>query len=246
VLLERPHDLGDGGPLLADGHVDALHLLLRIAARPVLALVDDRVDGHGGLAGLLVADDQLPLSPADRSHAVDGLDPGLQGFLHGLALHDRRRLDLQVPDLLGVDRALAVNGSSQRVHDPPEERVPDGHGEDAAGLLDGVALLDLGGLAEHDHPDAVDVEVQGDAEHVVLELEELVRHGVREPLHERHPVPGGDDAADLLALHRRPVVLDVLAERFGDLFGGDDELLGQPGSPLRRCDRSGRPTTGPG
>ena len=65
--LQGFDDLGDGGLLLADGDVDADARLCRL-------LVDDGVDGDGGLAGLAVADDQLALAAADGDHGVDGLD----------------------------------------------------------------------------------------------------------------------------------------------------------------------------
>ena len=77
-LLEAADELGDRRALLADRDVDALDLLLRVAGRPVVALVDDRVDRDRGLAGLAVADDQLALAAADGGHGVDGLDAGLQ------------------------------------------------------------------------------------------------------------------------------------------------------------------------
>lgn len=70
--------LGDGGVLLADRDVDAAHLLLRVAAAPVVELVDDRVGGDGGLAGLAVTNDQLSLTASDRDHRVDGLEAGHQ------------------------------------------------------------------------------------------------------------------------------------------------------------------------
>src|SRR3546814_3363334 len=68
-----------------------IYLALGVAALPVVALVDDRVDGDGGLAGLPVADDQLALAAADGGHGVDGLDAGLQRLVHRLALDDARR-----------------------------------------------------------------------------------------------------------------------------------------------------------
>ena len=61
--------LRDGRHLLADGDVDADQALA--------LLVDDRVDGHGGLARLAVADDQLALAATDRDQRVDRLDAGL-------------------------------------------------------------------------------------------------------------------------------------------------------------------------
>ena len=47
-------------------------------------LVEDRVQGNGGLAGLAVTDDQFTLSPADRCHRVDRLDASLQRLCHRL------------------------------------------------------------------------------------------------------------------------------------------------------------------
>lgn len=66
-------DLCDGGPLLADGDVDAVELLLLIVGVVEALLVDDGVDGHGSLASLPVADDQLALAAPDRHQRVDGL-----------------------------------------------------------------------------------------------------------------------------------------------------------------------------
>ena len=91
VGLQGGHGLRHRRALLADGDVDALHALA--------LLVDDRVDGDGGLARLAVADDQLALAPADRGHGVDGLDPRLEGLLHRLAGHDARRLHLEAAGL---------------------------------------------------------------------------------------------------------------------------------------------------
>jgi hypothetical protein len=51
---ETLDDLSDGGPLLSDGDVDAVQLLLLLAGVVETLLVDDRVDGDGGLAGLKI------------------------------------------------------------------------------------------------------------------------------------------------------------------------------------------------
>ena len=82
-LFERPHHLRDRRLLLADRVVDADDVLA--------LLVDDRVDGDGGLAGLAVADDQLALAAADRHHRVDRLEAGLQRLLDRLAIDDAGR-----------------------------------------------------------------------------------------------------------------------------------------------------------
>ena len=171
VLAQRLDGLGDGRALLADGDVDALHA--------EAALVDDRVDGDGGLAGLAVADDQLALATADRGHRVDRLDAGLQRLVHGLAAHDARRLDLDAALDAADDVAPTVDRLAEGVDDAAEHRVADGDAEDAAGGLDGLALLDAVGVAEHDGADRLLVEVQGEADGAVLELEQLVDAAVR-------------------------------------------------------------------
>ena len=61
-------------------------------------LVDDGIDRDGGLAGLTVTDDELALSPADRHHRVNGLEPSLHRLRYrltrdhaGCDAFDRRR-----------------------------------------------------------------------------------------------------------------------------------------------------------
>src|ERR1700723_2820592 len=57
-VFENLDYLGDGTALLADGVVDTDQV--------VALAVDDGVEGHGGLAGLAVPDDQFALASADR------------------------------------------------------------------------------------------------------------------------------------------------------------------------------------
>ena len=152
VLAQRLDRLGDGGALLTDGDVDALHA--------ETALVDDRVDGDGGLAGLAVADDQLALTAADRGHRVDRLDAGLHRLVHGLAAHDAGRLDLDAAVDAADDLATTVDRLAECVDDSAEHRVADGHAEDAPGGLHRLAFLDAVGVAEDDGADRLFVEVQ--------------------------------------------------------------------------------------
>ena len=225
VVAQRLDHLGHGGRLLADRDVDAADLPLRVAAGPVVALGDDRVDRDGGLAGLSVADDELPLAAPDRRHRVDRRDPGLQGLLHRLAVDDVGGLDLEHPRFLRRDRTLPVERDAERIDDPPEEPVTDGDRKDPAGLLDEVALLDLRGLTQDDAADLVLVEVEREAEHAAGELEELARHRAGETLHARDAVAGLDHAADLLTLDRRRVALDVLPQRLGDVLRIEAQLV---------------------
>ncbi len=93
-------DLGDGRPLLPDGDVDAVQLLLLVGAVVEPLLVDDGVDGDGGLAGLTIADDELALPASDRHQRVDGLDAALHRLAHGDARDDAWSLDANTGPLM--------------------------------------------------------------------------------------------------------------------------------------------------
>src|SRR6185369_16795845 len=155
VLLEGRDGLGDGRQLLADGHVDADQALA--------LLVDDRVDRDRGLARLAVADDQLALAAADRDQRVDRLDAGLDRRVDALADDDAGGDALDRAGLLRVDRALVVDWLAERIDHAADQGLADGHLDDAPRRLDGVALLDRGGIAEDDRADRLLLEVQGHA-----------------------------------------------------------------------------------
>ena len=73
-FLQRVDKRGDGRTLLSDCYIDAVDWVTGFV---VATLVDDRVDGNGGLSGLAVSDDQFALSASDRDHCIDSLDTGL-------------------------------------------------------------------------------------------------------------------------------------------------------------------------
>ncbi len=224
-FLQGATHRGDGRALLADGDVDAAHLLLRVAGLPVLLLVDDRVDRDGRLAGRPVADDQLALAATDGRHGVDRLDPGRERLVDRLALHHRRRLGLQVAATGGLEVAETVDRDTERVDDTAEVAVADGHGEHLAGTADRLALLDLVEVAEHDRTDLAGVQVEGQAAGAVLELEQLVGHARGQAADPGDAVPGLRNRADLfLAGRLRLVVGDVLLQRVADVVRTDGEL----------------------
>src|SRR5699024_1382020 len=223
-IIERFADTGDRRPLLADRHVDAPDLLVRITGVPVLLLVDDRVHADGRLAGLTVTDDQLALSAPDRGLRVDRLDPGLQRLLHRLPLDDTRCLQFQRAPLLGLHLAESVHRLTQRVDHPPEEVVADRHGEHVTGALHLLAFLDVRRITEDDRADLVYVEVQCDTECAVLELQQLLGHGRGKPLDTCDTVTGVDNAAHLLTGGFRREGGDVVLDRAPDLVRGDRQL----------------------
>ena len=147
--------------------------------------------------------------------------------MHRLATDDARRLDLHAPLRVGGDRTLAVDRLAERVHHAADERVADGHREDAAGGLDRLALLDVVALAEDHRTDGLLVEVQGEAEQAALELEQLVDRGVGQTGDAGDAVAHLEDPAELLLRQRRREGLDVGPQCRGDLVGVDGEFSHQ-------------------
>src|SRR4029077_12936846 len=197
--------------LLPDRHVDADQVLA--------ALVQDRVDEDRRLARGAVADDQLALASADRDHRVDRLEAGLHRLLDRLALDHARRLELQRPLLLRVDRAGAVERVAERVDDPADQLGADRDARDRAGALDGLALLDVLPLTEERRADVVLLEVEGEAADAVLELEHLRRDAVLEAVDAGDPVADLQHRADLGEVALDVVLLDPLLQDRGDLIG---------------------------
>ena len=203
-------DLRDARGLLADRDVDADD------AR--VLLVQDRVDQDRGLARGAVADDQLPLTTSDRDHRVDGLQPRLERLLHGLALDDAWRLELDRTALLRLDRTLAVERIPERVDDAPDESLADRHARQEARPLHRLALLDLLPVAEERGAHVVRLEIEREPGHAVLELEHLHGEGVLEAVHAGDPVTDLQNGSDLAEARLDVEVLDPLLQDRGDLF----------------------------
>jgi hypothetical protein len=109
VFPQILHDLGDGGFLLADGDIDALH------AGSFLA--NDGIDAYGGLPDLAVADDQFALSPADGRHRIDRLEARVHRLIDRLAGDHTRGDHLDPAEFRRFDRSLAVQGGARGVDD---------------------------------------------------------------------------------------------------------------------------------
>ena len=183
VLPEDVDEAGGGRLLLGDRDVDADD------AGPLL--VEDGVDGDGGLAGLPVADDQLALAAADGGHGVDRLDAGLHRLIDRLAIDDPGGVRLDESRVRRLDRPLVVDRLAQGVDDPTDHRRADRDAEELARRGDGLPLADLGEVAEDDDADGRLLEVERQPLDAVLERDHLAVH------HAGEAVNPGDPVADL-------------------------------------------------
>src|SRR5262249_54507350 len=151
-------------------------------------LIDNRVDGDRRLARLAVADDQLALPTADRDHAVDGLDAGLQRLIHWLALGDARGVIFQWPALIADDCAFTIQRPAQPIDHAADEALADGPRKQPARRPNRVAFLDAQVIAENDRADRVFLQIHDLADLAVLELHHLAGHGVGQAVDLRHAV----------------------------------------------------------
>ena len=217
MLTERLHDARDLARPLPDGAVDADDV-----GAP---LVDDRVDCDRGLTGPSVADDQLPLPAPDRNHGVDRLDPRLEGLLHRLTRHDPGSDDVDLPGALdGIDRAAAIQGCAQRIHDPTEVALAYAHLEHASGPAHRVPLMEAGPVPHDDGSDVVLFEVQRQSGDGLSgpgrrDLQHLAGHGLHETVYASDSVLDLENLPYFLGVELLLVVLDLRKEDTLDLAG---------------------------
>ena len=211
VLRELVDDGGHRGLLLPDGDVEA--------ENPLTLLVEDRVDGDRGLAGLAVPDDELALAAPDGDHAVDALQARLERLAHRLPRQDARRLELDAPPVRRLDGALAVDRLPERVHDATHRRLAHRHVQNAAGPPDDGSLLDVRHVAEARRADVVRLEVEHEAHQLAGELDQLARHGALEPVDARDSVSDAEHRPCLGGEGSLVVVLNLLLDDRRDLFG---------------------------
>src|SRR4030042_2867307 len=104
MIFKSSHDARYLRHLLADSDIDT--------NKVAPLLIYNSVQGDSGLAGRAVAYNKLALSPADGEHAVYRLDAGLHRGVDRGAQDDVGGNALDGAGLIGIDRALAVDGAA--------------------------------------------------------------------------------------------------------------------------------------
>ena len=195
-------------------------------------MVEDRVDGNGGLAGLAVANDELTLATANWGHGVDSLDARLQWFVHRLAANDAGGLDFHTAERVGVDWSLAVNWLTERVDHAAQQAVANWHGQNTSRCLDDLVFFQGIDETEHDGTNGVFVQVHGEAKRSVFELQELVHGAGWQTRHAGDTVADFDNASDHLRASGGLEVGDVALERRGNFIGANGEFSHQDAPSL--------------
>ena len=189
VVFQSLDDLGDGGTLLADGDVNTNNA--------IAFLVDNGVERDGSLAGLAIANNQFALATADRDHGVDGLDTGLHGLFHGLAVNHAGGDAFKRQSERGVDGAFTVDRLAEGIDDTADQSLANGHGHDLAGAANRVAFLQTSVVAKQHGTDLVFFEVERDARQAVIELDQLAGHNAFQAVNTGNTVAYRDDRTRL-------------------------------------------------
>merc|ERR1712073_1945 len=234
VGVSKPlHNLSDSGPLLADGDIDTVQLLLGVISLVEALLVDDGINGDGGLASLPVTDDQLTLATANGHKRVDSLNASLHGLRHRLPGDDARSLQANPEPLAGAEGTLAVDGVSKSVNDPAEALHADGDIDDGTSPLDDIALLDELVITEDDNTNVVGLQVESHSLQAGAELHHLLGLDVLEAVDTGDTVSNREHTAGLLQVDGGGGRENSLLQDGGDLSQGSlGLLLGGGGAEL--------------
>ena len=96
----------DSGLLLDDTE----KLLLDLTGVEVLLLIDDGIDGDGGLTSLSVTNNKFSLSSTNGDQTINGLKTSLHGFVDGLSGDNTRSLDFDSLSSVSVDGTKTIDG----------------------------------------------------------------------------------------------------------------------------------------
>ena len=140
-FLQRFGYLCNEGVFLSDRNIDAYDVLA--------ALVNNCVNRNGSFARLPVADDKLTLASADRNHAVDSFDAGLQRNRNTFAADDARSFSFDRASFGAVDGSLAVYRAAESMDNSAQKRFTDGNGNYPSRAADFGALVNVGFIGKH-------------------------------------------------------------------------------------------------
>ena len=119
---------------------------------------------------------------------------------------------------LRLNGALAVNGLAKSVHDPPNEILSHGNGDDLSGTLDGVTLLDPLIGAENNDGDSLLLQILGHAVGAVGEFHQFACHALVQSGGSGNAVTHQNDHTGLADLHAVFIIFDLVANDFCNFF----------------------------
>src|SRR3990170_8722882 len=161
-------------------------------------LINYRVKRDSGLSCLPVSNDKLSLSPADRNHAVNCLNPCLYRLFHRLSLNDVRRLSFNGAELICNNRALIIYRPAECINDPSDHCISNRYPGYIPCPFDGIAFLDHGVFAEEDCTYVVFFKVKDHPHYIAREFEQFPGHCIFKSINSCNAVTNLEHGPDTL------------------------------------------------
>ena len=166
MAFQQSDGAGHRSFLLPDGDINADQVL------PLL--IDDGVYGDGRLAGLAIANDELALPATDRDHGINGLDAGLDGGIHILALHHTGCNAFDRTITGSLNGTLGIHRLPQGVDHASDQTIAHRDRSDAPGGPGGHALDNPGIITHDDDTDGFLLQVEGNPHDAIGELNQFL------------------------------------------------------------------------
>ncbi len=160
-------------------------------------MVENCVDGNGGLAGGTISDDQLALSSPDGNHRVDRHNSRLDRLADALPFDDSESNVLDRIKFCGFNWTFAIQRLSERVDNTSEKSFSHGSLQESARRLDLIAFANRGIVAEDDRAHLRLFEIQRQAVNSTGKFQHLVKHRSTETFNFRDAIADLADYADI-------------------------------------------------
>jgi len=246
VLLKGLDELSNGGSLLTNGNVDTVELLGLIRTVVPSLLVEDGVNGNGGLTGLTITNNQLTLATANGDEGVDRLKTSLHGLVDRATGKNTGGLDLSTDLLGGLNGSLAIDGVTEGIDDTTKHGRADGNVDNGTSTLDSLTFLDESVGTEQDDTDLASLQVKSHTLDTGRELNELLSLNVVKTENTGDTITNREDTTSLVKISFTRNTTDALLEDRGDLSGrslGGGKTSGQGGASDSNGSLSGRNTS---
>ena len=159
------------------------------------------------------------MATANWNHGVEALEPDLHGLINRLTrdhprcnFFDRRRLAC-------VDGPFAVDGISQRIHDPSKQFTPNGYFQNPPGTARGHTFGKNFIIAEDHNTHGVAFEIHGHAVKAARKLDHLAELRFRQTVNTHDPVGDANDGPFVLRFSMNVQAFDAIPDDVAD-FGG--------------------------
>mmetsp|Transcript_7454 Transcript_7454/g.9250 ORF Transcript_7454/g.9250 Transcript_7454/m.9250 type:complete len:435 (-) Transcript_7454:852-2156(-) len=154
LLIKLSYELGDGGTLLSNSNVDT-------GERVGLGLlVNNGINGDGGLTRLTISNDKLTLSTPNWDEGINGLKTSKHRLGDRLPGDDTWSLDLSTGPGTIIQTGPAINRLSNTIYYTAEQLLSNRNIHNRSGTLNRISLEDITIISENHHSNVILLKVK--------------------------------------------------------------------------------------